>query len=165
MFPDALRSRAAAFIEACRDKRLKATCAESCTGGLLSGLLTEIAGSSAVFERGFVVYSNEAKQDLLKVSLATLRDYGAVSAETAREMAKGALAHSRADIAVAITGIAGPDGGTVEKPVGLVHFATANADGVLESAEGRYGAIGRASVRLAAVETALDLLERAAAKS
>jgi nicotinamide-nucleotide amidase len=164
MFPEKLNLRAAALIATCRGKGLKVACAESCTGGLLSGLLTEIAGSSAVFERGFVVYSNQAKQDLLGVSAGALRDFGAVSSETARAMAAGALARSLSDIAVSITGIAGPDGGTPQKPVGLVHFACASADGALEEAEGRYGEIGRAAIRLAAVETALGLLEKAAAK-
>jgi len=162
MFPDHLARRAAALIGLCRGKGLKIACAESCTGGLLSGLLTEIAGSSAAFERGFVVYSNEAKQDVLGVSAETLRDYGAVSAEAARAMAIGALAHSRADLAVSITGIAGPGGGTPQKPVGLVHFACAKTGGLVETAEGRYGAIGRAAIRLTAVETALGLLEAAA---
>lgn len=162
MFPDHLKERAAAFIALCCSKGLKAACAESCTGGLLSGLLTEIAGSSAVFERGFVVYSNEAKHDLLGVSLETLREYGAVSAETARAMAIGALAHSRADFAVSITGIAGPGGGAPHKPVGLVHFACADASGGVGAAERRYGEVGRAAIRLAAVETALGLLEAAA---
>ena len=162
MFPDHLERRAAALIALCAGRGLKIACAESCTGGLLSGLLTEIAGSSAAFERGFVVYSNEAKQELLGVSADTLRDYGAVSAEAARAMALGALAHSRADLAVSITGIAGPGGGTPQKPVGLVHFACAKTGDIVETAESRYGAIGRGPIRLAAVETALGLLEAAA---
>lgn len=162
MFSDHLEKRAAALIALCRGKGLKIACAESCTGGLLSGLLTEIAGSSAAFERGFVVYSNEAKQDVLGVGAETLRDYGAVSAETARAMALGALAHSRADLAVSITGVAGPGGGTPQKPVGLVHFACVKTGDLVETAEGRYGDIGRGAIRLAAVETALGLLEAAA---
>jgi len=162
MFPDGLIDRAASFIALCRGKGLKAASAESCTGGLLSGLLTEIAGSSAVFERGFVVYSNEAKEDLLAVPAETLRAYGAVSEETARAMAIGALAHSRVDLAVSITGIAGPDGGSPQKPVGLVHFACARTGGAIEAIERRYGDRGRAAIRLAAVETALTLLEKAA---
>jgi nicotinamide-nucleotide amidase len=162
MFPDRLIERAAAFIALCRSKGLKGACAESCTGGLLSGLLTEIAGSSAVFERGFVVYSNEAKAELLGVPAETLRAYGAVSEETARAMAIGALAHSHADLAVSITGIAGPDGGSPQKPVGLVHFACARPGGAIEAVERRYGGRGRAAIRLAAVETALTMLEKAA---
>jgi nicotinamide-nucleotide amidase len=164
MFSNEHINRAAAFIALCRSKALKAASAESCTGGLLSGLLTEIAGSSAVFERGFVVYSNEAKEDLLGVPAETLRAHGAVSAETARAMAVGALGRSRADLAVSITGIAGPDGGAPEKPVGLVHLACARADGSLEAVERRFGAIGRGAIRLAAVETALGMLEKMAAK-
>jgi nicotinamide-nucleotide amidase len=164
MFPAELIERAATFIALCRGKGLKAASAESCTGGLVSGLLTEIAGSSAVFDRGFVVYSNEAKAELLAVSPETLRAYGAVSAETARAMAIGALAHSRADLAVSITGIAGPDGGSPQKPVGLVHFACARPGGVVETVERRYGERGRSAIRLAAVETALGLLEKAAAE-
>jgi nicotinamide-nucleotide amidase len=162
MFPQQLEQRAAAFVAYCRSKGLMAACAESCTGGLLSGLLTEIAGSSAVLERGFVVYSNEAKQALLGGDAEILRTHGAVSAETARAMAAGALARSRAHIAVSITGIAGPDGGTLQKPVGLVHFACATAGGAIEATERRYGDLGRSAVRLAAVETALDLLDQAA---
>ena len=102
-----------------------AATAESCTGGLIAGLLTEIPGSSAVLERGFVVYSNAAKQELLGVPAETLVNYGAVSGETAVAMAEGALRASRAEVAVSVTGIAGPDGGTAAKPVGLVHFACA----------------------------------------
>jgi nicotinamide-nucleotide amidase len=162
MFPQQFVERAAALIALCKDKGLMAACAESCTGGLLSGLLTEIAGSSAVLERGFVVYSNEAKQDLLGVSADILRAHGAVSAETARAMAVGALARSRAHIAVSVTGIAGPDGGTPQKPVGLVHFGSAIAGGEVETVERRYGDLGRDGVRMAAVDTALDLLGRAA---
>jgi nicotinamide-nucleotide amidase len=162
MFPTELIERAASFITLCRSKGLKATCAESCTGGLVSGLLTEIAGSSAVLERGFVVYSNEAKAELLDVPTETLRAYGAVSAETARAMVVGALGHSRADLAVSITGIAGPDGGSPQKPVGLVHFAWARTGGKVETVERRYGERGRGAIRLAAVETALGLLEKAA---
>jgi nicotinamide-nucleotide amidase len=164
MFSNELIERATAFIALCRSKALKTAAAESCTGGLVSGLLTEIAGSSAVFERGFVVYSNEAKEDLLGVPAETLRAHGAVSAETARAMALGALGRSRADIAVSITGIAGPDGGAPHKPVGLVHFGCARADGSLEAIERRYGGIGRSAIRLAAVETALTILEKMAAK-
>lgn len=163
MFDPALIDRAAALLTLCRERRLKIATAESCTGGLVAGLLTEIPGSSAVVERGFVVYSNLAKQELLGVPEATLMQWGAVSAETARAMAEGALAHSDADLAVAITGIAGPDGGTAEKPVGLVHFAGARRGGVpVRLVEKRFGPLTRAAIRLAAVETALELLEAAA---
>ena len=133
MFAPALIERAAALLTLCRERGLKLATAESCTGGLVAGLLTEIAGSSAVVERGFVVYSNLAKQEMLGVPEATLLRWGAVSAATARAMAEGALAHSAADLAVAVTGIAGPDGGTAEKPVGLVHFAAARRGGASRS--------------------------------
>jgi nicotinamide-nucleotide amidase len=162
MFPEPLLARAAAVVARYAAlKRMIAT-AESCTGGLVAGLLTEIPGSSAVLERGFVVYSNQAKQDLLGVFAQTLAEFGAVSAETAREMALGALAHSSADVAVSITGIAGPDGGTAQKPVGLVHFGCARGGGAVTLAERRFGAIGRAAIRMAAMEVALGLLEAAA---
>lgn len=164
MFSDELIARASALIALCRGRGLKIACAESCTGGLVSGLLTEIPGSSAVLERGFVVYSNEAKQELLGVPVEILRDHGAVSAQTARAMAAGALVRSHADIAVSITGIAGPDGGTAQKPVGVVHFACADAQKTVEAAERRYGDIGRRAIRLASIATALDLIEKAAAR-
>jgi nicotinamide-nucleotide amidase len=162
MFTSELIEQAAALIVLCRTLGRKIATAESCTGGLVAGLLTEIPGSSAVVERGFVVYSNEAKRELLDVPASTLADFGAVSQETARAMATGAIAHSHADFAMAITGIAGPDGGTAEKPVGLVHFACAEAGGAVFAIEKRYGALSRAAIRLASIKTALDLLEEAA---
>jgi nicotinamide-nucleotide amidase len=162
MFAPALIERAAALLTLCRNRRLTLAAAESCTGGLVAGLLTEIAGSSAVVERGFVVYSNLAKQEMLGVPESTLAEWGAVSAATARAMAEGALAHSAADLAVAVTGIAGPDGGTAEKPVGLVHFAAARRGGEPQGLERRFGPLSRGAIRLAAVETALELLEAAA---
>jgi nicotinamide-nucleotide amidase len=162
MFTPILTERAAALLTLCRDRGLKLATAESCTGGLVAGLLTEIPGSSAVVERGFVVYSNLAKQEMLGVPEATLARWGAVSAATARAMAEGALAHSAADLAVAITGVAGPDGGTAEKPVGLVHFAAARRGGEPTELERRFGPLSRDAIRLAAVETALEMLEAAA---
>jgi nicotinamide-nucleotide amidase len=161
MFTPELIERAASLIAVCRARGLKIATAESCTGGLVAGLLTEIPGSSAVLERGFVVYSNDAKRDLLDVPEATLAAFGAVSEQTARAMAQGALRHSRADFAVSITGIAGPDGGSAEKPVGLVHFACTGPDGAVVAVERRYGALSRTEIRLASVETALDMLEQA----
>jgi nicotinamide-nucleotide amidase len=107
------------------DRGLVLVTAESCTGGLVAGAITEIAGASSVFDRGFVTYSNAAKQTMLGVSEDTLVQYGAVSEQVARAMAEGALHHSLADMSIAITGIAGPSGGSIEKPVGLVHFACA----------------------------------------
>ena len=109
---DDLRKAATAVLDACRARKLKVATAESCTGGLVTGALTEIAGSSDVLDRGFVTYSNEAKQQMLGIASETLRDYGAVSRQTAEEMARGAIAHSNAQIAIAITGIAGPSGGS-----------------------------------------------------
>ena len=163
MFPPALIDRAATLLAACRARGLKIAAAESCTGGLVAGLLTEIPGSSAVVERGFVVYSNLAKQEMLGVPQATLAEWGAVSAATARAMAEGALARSAADLAVAITGVAGPDGGTAEKPVGLVWFGAARRGDAPQTLERRFGPLGRTAIRLAAVETALELLEQESA--
>jgi len=165
VFPSLLVDRAAALEARCRDLGLGLATAESCTGGLLSALLTEIPGSSTVFERGFVVYSNEAKEEMLGVSDEVLAAHGAVSEATARAMALGALAHSRADIAVSVTGIAGPDGGTAAKPVGLVHLACARRGGGTVALERRFGALSRAAIRLASVEAALGLLEAAANES
>ena len=153
-------ARAAEIIARCAARGLKIATAESCTGGLVAGLLTEIPGSSGVVERGFVTYSNEAKTDLLGVPAALIEAHGAVSEPVARAMAEGALARSRAQIAVAITGVAGPGGGTVTKPVGLVHFARAGAGPTL-AVEKRFGDLGRANVRRAALSTALDLLSEA----
>jgi nicotinamide-nucleotide amidase len=141
----------------------KVATAESCTGGLVAGAITDIAGSSEWFERGFVTYSNEAKVELLGVRPETLARSGAVSEATAREMAAGALERSRADIAVAVTGIAGPAGGTQDKPVGLVWFAWAIRNGRVEAVSRRFDG-GRAAVRDAAVAVALaGLVERAGA--
>jgi nicotinamide-nucleotide amidase len=161
LFSAALLERAAMLLRLYRDQGLTLAAAESCTGGLVCGLLTEVPGSSAVVERGFVVYSNRAKQEMLGVSEATLAQWGAVSEATARAMAEGALDHSPTDVVVAVTGIAGPDGGTGEKPVGLVHFALAQRGGATIAVERRFGPLGRSAVRLASVETALDLLEGA----
>ena len=157
MFPVDLLQKAERLVEQCRARKLKIVSAESCTGGLVGGLITSIAGSSHVFERGFVTYSNEAKHESLGVAEALLAKYGAVSAEVARAMAEGALAHSRAAIAVSVTGIAGPGGGSPGKPVGLVHFAYGHA-GAIKTREERFGDQGRAEVRLISVVTAIDLL-------
>jgi nicotinamide-nucleotide amidase len=162
MFTPALTARAAALIARYDSLGLKIATAESCTGGLVAGLLTEIAGSSAVLERGFVTYSNEAKRELLDVPAATLEAHGAVSEATAQAMARGALAHSRAEVAVSITGVAGPGGGTAEKPVGLVHFACARPRATVVAVERRFGDLGRSGIRIASVEQALELLEQAA---
>jgi nicotinamide-nucleotide amidase len=158
MFPAALLSSAENLLAAARAKGLMIVTAESCTGGLVVGLLTEIAGSSDVVERGLVTYTNQAKQDLLGVPVDLLDRYGAVSEQVARAMAQGALKNSKAQLSVAITGIAGPGGGSADKPVGLVHFAAARGDTVIHRAC-RFGDIGRGAVRLKSVETALELLE------
>ncbi|NNM72103.1 CinA family protein [Enterovirga aerilata] len=158
----ALLRRAEALLAACRAKGWRVVTAESCTGGLVAALLTEIAGSSDVVECGFVTYSNGAKAGMLGVDPALIDRNGAVSEEVARAMAKGALARSGADLAVAITGIAGPGGATAAKPVGLVHFGLAVRGGQTRHLERRYGDLGRSAVREAAVGDALGLLEGAA---
>lgn len=160
---DDIDARARRVLDACRAGGLKVATAESCTGGLVAAALTEIAGSSDVVDRGFVTYSNSAKHDMLSVSAATLDSYGAVSRQTAEAMAQGAIAHSDADLSVAVTGIAGPGGGAADKPVGLVHFAAAARDGRAVHREQRFGAIGRREVRLKSVVEALALLEELAA--
>jgi nicotinamide-nucleotide amidase len=153
-----LRRAARRLLAACRARGLKITTAESCTGGLAAAL-TEIAGSSDVVDCGFVTYSNAAKRKMLGVPAATLTRHGAVSAATAAAMAKGALKKSQADVSVAITGIAGPGGGTKQKPVGLVYFAAASRDGRRLARSRRFGKIGRTRVRLRSVVEALALLE------
>ena len=158
----ALQERAAALVRAFSGRGLKVATAESCTGGLVAALLTEIPGSSAVVERGFVTYSNEAKTDLVGVPADLIAAHGAVSEAVARAMAEGALRRSKADVAVAITGIAGPGGATATKPVGLVHFGLARTGAPTRHLERRYGDLGRGEVRLRAVGDALSLLESAA---
>ena len=162
MFPVDLLTEATALLADLRAKGLKVATAESCTGGLIAGLLTEIPGSSDVVERGFVTYSNEAKAEMLGVGPQLIATHGAVSAEVARAMASGALAHSKADISVAVTGVAGPGGGTAAKPVGLVHFGAARRGGAVLHHEERFGDIGRSEIRLVTVRQALDLLRRLA---
>ena len=162
MFPPDLIAQAEAILADFRKRGLKLATAESCTGGLVAGVLTEIAGSSGVVERGFVTYSNAAKHELLGVPDEMLAAHGAVSEPVARAMAEGALAHSSADVAVAVTGVAGPGGGTAAKPVGLVHFAAARRGGETLHRECRFGDIGRGPVRLASVREALQLVLRAA---
>jgi len=154
-----LRAAAERVLDLCRARGLMVATAESCTGGLVAAALTEIAGSSDVVDRGFVTYSNAAKEAMLGVPPATLKRYGAVSAQTAAAMAAGALRYSQANLSVAITGIAGPGGGTRTKPVGLVHFAAASRDGRRLARTRRYGRIGRSRVRERSVAEALELLE------
>lgn len=152
---------APALLDAYRGRGWMIATAESCTGGLVAGRLTDVAGSSAVVERGFVTYSNEAKTQMLGVDAALIAAQGAVSEPVARAMAEGALARSRADVAVAITGVAGPGGGTAAKPVGLVHFGLARSDAPTRHLERRYGDLGRAEIRSMAVADALGLLAAA----
>jgi nicotinamide-nucleotide amidase len=154
-----LREAATRVLELCRARGLHVATAESCTGGLVAAALTEIPGSSDVVDRGFVTYSDDAKRAMLGVPAATLKRYGAVSAQTARAMAAGALKNSRADLAVSITGIAGPGGGSKQKPVGLVYFAAASRDGRRIARKRLYGKIGRRRVRLRSVIEALALLQ------
>ena len=160
-----LRRAASRVLERCRARGLTVATAESCTGGLVAGTLTEIAGSSDVVDRGFVTYSDAAKEAMLGVPAAILKRHGAVSRETAEAMATGTLAHAPVDLAVAITGIAGPGGGSADKPVGLVHFAAAARDGRLIHREKRFGDVGRSEVRLRAVAEALAMLEELAGEA
>ena len=158
----ATQEAAIALLELCKAKKLTVATAESCTGGLVAGALTDIAGSSAVVDRGFVTYTNEAKNEMLGVPADMLQRHGAVSRETAEAMASGVLAHCPADLAVSITGIAGPGGGSAAKPVGLVHFAVARRGGPIIHCERRYGDIGRAEVRRRSVLEALSMLSELA---
>jgi nicotinamide-nucleotide amidase len=146
------------LLDLCRMRKLTVATAESCTGGLVAGALTEIPGSSDVIDRAFVSYSNEAKRVMLGVKATTLAAFGAVSKETATAMAVGALERAGVDLAVAVTGIAGPGGATPGKPVGLVHFAVAARDGRILNRECRFGAIGRSAVRQRSVVEALRML-------
>jgi len=158
MSGSATRALARSLLDLCRMRKLTIVTAESCTGGLVAGALTEIPGSSDVVDRGFVTYSNEAKHAMLGVENATLTTFGAVSKETAVAMAVGALEQADADLAVSITGIAGPGGAVPGKPVGLVHFAVAARDGRITHKEFRFGAIGRSLVRQQSVIEALKML-------
>jgi nicotinamide-nucleotide amidase len=154
-----LEQRAATLLEQCRLQGVKIATAESCTGGMLAALLTSVPGSSDVFDCSFVTYSNEAKKRMLGVSHDLIADHGAVSRECSLAMAHGAILESAATLAVSITGVAGPSGGTPSKPVGLVHFACARRNGATLHREERFGDVGRTGVRTASVEVALELLE------
>ena len=152
------RALSRSLLDLCRMRKLTIATAESCTGGLVAGALTDIPGSSDVIDRGFVTYSNDAKRAMLGVKATTLATFGAVSKETATAMAVGALERAGVDLAVSITGIAGPGGATPGKPVGLVHFAVAARDGRILHRECRFGAIGRSAVRQRSVVEALRML-------
>jgi nicotinamide-nucleotide amidase len=145
------------FLTACDARGIMAVTAESCTGGLIAGVLTDVPGSSSVVDRGFVTYSNDAKTEMLGVSSETLAAHGAVSREIALEMAEGALARSRADIALSVTGIAGPEGGSPDKPVGLVWFGVAVSGEPTRAERRLFPNRGRAFIRREAVRTALEL--------
>ena len=164
MFAAELTQLAERALEACRARGWHVATAESCTGGMIAAALTAIAGSSDVVERGFVTYSNEAKSELLGVPPATIAAHGAVSAETTAAMAQGAVVRAPVDLAVSVTGVAGPGGGSPEKPVGLVHFGLARRDGACHT-EHRIFSGDRTTVREAAVKFALGLIEAEARRS
>ena len=157
--PDAVLARADRVLDLAKSRRLSLSAAESCTGGLLAALLTDVPGCSHLFERGFVTYSEDAKMEMLGVDRERLDAYGAVSREIARDMAQGALNHSKADVAISITGFAGPGGDGDEE--GLVHFACAHRGGPVADREEHFGAVGRAEIRKAALEAALEMMEEA----
>ncbi|CDZ72207.1 CinA family protein [Neorhizobium galegae] len=165
LFPADIEDQARQIVADFTARGKMVATAESCTGGLIAGALTEISGSSAVVDRGFVTYTNQAKMDMLGVADATLASHGAVSKETALQMVHGALYRSQASVAVAVTGIAGPGGGSAEKPVGLVHLAAKSRLGKILHREMLYGDIGRTEVRLATVRTALAMLTEVAAQA
>ena len=152
------------LLEICSRKKLTLATAESCTGGMVAAAISEIPGSSAVFDRGFVTYSNESKQQMLGVTPATIDVYGAVSTECAEEMAKGALAYASVDLAISITGIAGPTGALRGKPIGLVYFCAASRSGRVIAHDRKYGDIGRSKVRQQSVLQALAMLRELAEK-
>ena len=158
MFPEEIKALAEAVLASARTLGLRLGTAESCTGGLVCGALTAIAGSSDVVEGGVVSYSYAAKQALLGVQAELLAREGAVSEPVARAMAEGALRTLPVDLSVAVTGVAGPGGGSVDKPVGLVHFATARKGGSVVHRQERFGDLGRDGVRLASVKVALTML-------
>ena len=157
MFSEALTIRAGELIGICRKHKLMLATAESCTGGLIAGLITSVSGSSDVFDAGFVTYSNTAKTRMIGVPAPLIERFGAVSAEVAAAMAMGALENSDADIAVAVTGIAGPGGGSAAKPVGLVHCAAARCGGRTLHDMLMLGEIGREPVRIATVARAIEM--------
>jgi nicotinamide-nucleotide amidase len=158
MLDEELGDRATKLLDLCKGKNLTVATAESCTGGLLAAALTNIAGSSAVIDRGFVTYTNEAKQQMLGVPPITIERHGAVSRETAEAMAAGVLAHAQVDLAVSVTGIAGPTGATAGKPIGLVYFGAAARNGRAIHRERRFGDIGRTEVRRKSVLEAIAML-------
>ncbi len=161
LFPRDIERQARELVASAQASGVRIATAESCTGGLLAGAITAIDGSSAVFDYGFVTYADAAKQDLLGVPTWVLKSRGAVSAEAAEAMARGAAARAGADLAVSVTGIAGPGGGTPEKPIGLVYFASFCSVNGVRGAVRRYGNPGRDAVRLESVRQALFMLRNA----
>ncbi len=155
--PDDLTRAAAELLDLCKASGIMLATAESCTGGLIAGCLTEIAGSSAVVDRGFVTYSNEAKNEMLGIPMDLIIAHGAVSEPVARAMAEGALERSRAGITIAVTGVAGPGGGTETKPVGLVHFGCAGRNGETLAAHHIFPG-DRAAIRHETIRTALAMI-------
>ena len=164
MLDDDIVAAGKKLLDICRRKELIIATAESCTGGLVAGTLTEIPGVSSMLDRGFITYSNEAKQEMLGVSAQTLEKYGAVSSQTAEEMARGALARAPVDLAVSVTGIAGPDSDDTQKPVGLVHFAAASRSGQFVHIEKKFGNPGRSEIRKRSVLQAFIMLHELAEK-
>ncbi len=158
MFSLEIQTLARLVIDDARERSLRIVTAESCTGGLVAGALCAVPGASDVFERGFIAYSNRAKQELLGVSGDLIADLGAVSEPIARMMAEGALENSHAHVSVAITGVAGPGGGTPMKPVGTVHFATARANQSVRHTMEMFELDERWDIQIAAVQTALEML-------
>ncbi len=164
MFDLVVLEAAEHLLEVCKRKKLTVATAESCTGGLVAAALSAISGSSKVLDRGYVTYSNRAKEEMLGVTPTTLEAHGAVSRQCVEEMAKGALAHADVDLAVSISGIAGPTGAMPGKPIGLVHFAAASRGGQLITYEGQYGDVGRSQVRRLSLLQALAMLNELAEK-
>ncbi len=167
MFPEVLSIMVEDLFEACVEQNLTLALAESCTGGLISGCITSVAGASKVFDRGFITYTNQAKTDMLGVPVHMIEEHGAVSENVARAMAEGALRHSNASLSAAVTGIAGPDGGSPQKPVGLVHiacarkgFETRHERHVFKGTSRNKNESARARIRIQAVESALRLLNQ-----
>ncbi|GGD96392.1 competence damage-inducible protein A [Tsuneonella deserti] len=160
--PAALEQQACDLLDRAHEFEMQIATAESCTGGLLAALLTDVRGRGHVFERGFVTYTNEAKSEMLGIPMDLIEEHGAVSRTIALAMAKGALDRSQAHFALSITGFAGPGGPDDEE--GLVHFACARRNGVTCHREERFGAIGRGGVRIAALEVALSMMEEALAQ-
>jgi nicotinamide-nucleotide amidase len=163
MFPIEIETLARLLIDEAREKKLRLAAVESCTGGLVAGSICAISGASDVFERGFVTYTNRAKSEMVGVPGDLIADHGAVSEPVARMMAEGGLANSNAHVAVAITGIAGPGGGTPMKPVGTVHFAVARANRSVAHRHEHFEGRSREEVQLAAIQTALEMLREAVA--